>query len=376
MKAMSPNKLDDSRLSSTKWRSDADFSTFKTRCGIAAYMLEKGYDAEAERFCNCGRRIHQFESERLRLLFGIRERCRSRICDRCAEFAFKAFRLQVLTILDGLPQDRKKQVGFLTLTFKKRELSTAYIRKCTKDVRKFVNIFYGKWFHKYNPETGRFTKTKSRQDCGGVAVMEIGKSGNLHFHLLVYGYFHPLKFMSKIWLAITGDSYRIDIQNVSHSTKSSPGRAAGYVLKYIRKPPFFDDVSGYLDYWLLLKGLRRIHTYGVFYGHEVWKKEKRPLLCPFCGDKLVYRGYVNPGAFVLDYRYHSQGLSPPEDGSVLSDKDIHSNEWLLIEYYRFQLEYCQKLYAASLPLDINLPRRGCLRSSAFSLDKLWKTSLS
>lgn len=346
-------------------------------------MLEKGYDDEADRFCNCGRRLHRFESESLRLMFGVRERCRSRVCDRCAEFAFKAFRRQVLTILDGLPQDGKKQVSFLTLTFKKRELSTAYIRKCTKDVRKFVNCFYGKWFHRYNPDTGRFTKTKKRVDCGGVAVMEVGKSGNLHFHLLVYGYFHPIKFMSKVWLSITGDSYRIDIRNVSHSTKASPGRAASYVLKYIRKPPFFDQMSGYLDYWLLLKGLRRIHTYGVFYGHEVWKKEKRPFMCPFCGEKLVYRGLANRGEFLL---HHSDimahlavvvACSRDPDNPMMGDHEEWPARFWLKEWYKEALFVQENAFGCdkndSYPVDRG---GGVLRAMDFPLDKLWKKSLS
>ena len=346
-------------------------------------MLERGYEPEADRFCNCGRRLHRFESESLGLMFGIRERCRSRVCDRCAEFAFKAFRRQVLTILGGLPQDGKKQVAFLTLTFKKRELSTAYIRKCTKNVRKFVNIFYGKWFHKYNPDTGRFTKTKNRIDCGGVAVMEVGKSGNLHFHLLVYGYFHPLKFMSKIWLSITGDSYRIDIQNVSHSTKTSPGRAAGYVLKYIRKPPFFDNISGYLDYWLLLKGLRRIHTYGVFYGHEVWKKKREPLVCPFCGNKLVYRGLAERGEFLLHYSGITHFLDDidanardPDGSFVHVGKDRYPSRLFMEEWWRTSLRLQKELFGVNVEDSDPIKRGQVLRALNFSLDRLWKKSLS
>lgn len=341
-------------------------------------MVEHGYENEGDRFCNCGRRIHRFESERARMMFGIKEHCRSRVCDRCAEYAYRRFRRQVLTVLDGLPQDGKKQVSFLTLTFKKRELTTAYIRQCTKAVRKFVNIFYGKWYHRKNKKTGRYAKTKSRLDCGGVAVMEIGKSGNLHFHLLVYGYFHPIKEMSRVWLDLTGDSYRIDIQNVSHSTKRSPARAAGYVLKYIRKPPAFTRADQYLEYWLLLKGLRRIHTYGVFYGHEAFKNEKRPLVCPFCGEPLTYRGKAEAGEYVLDYGYIKAWLDDSEACArdPAADPKHRWDRLFIREWYHEKLEY-QKTVNDAPPTDTEkVDRGGVLRCLEISLDRLVKLCLN
>lgn len=268
---------------------------------IAVGLADRGHYREADRFCNCGKRVHKFVSEDLGLEYGIRETCKSRICDRCSESIFRRFRDNGLRIVSRLPRDPKRRVSFLTLTFKTRPLSKPYIRQCEKAVRTFVNRFYGRWLHRYNRETGKFRRTSNRIDAGAIAVLEIGPSGNVHFHLLVFGYFHPLKFMSKIWTEITGDSYRIDIRQVSQSTRQSPKFAIEYILKYIRKPPTFPEPVQYVDYLDLLKGIRRLHTYGIFYNNPDWKVDRDPFECPFTGSRLIYVGPAAPGETVLNY---------------------------------------------------------------------------
>lgn len=290
------------------------FFSLDKRVAIAQGLVGYGYAKEADRFCNCGKRVHKFKPDVMPVVYGIHETCKSRICDRCAESIFRGFRDKGLDIISSLPKDGKRRVSFLTLTFKTQPLTKAHIRSCEKAVRKFVNIFYGKFFHRYNKQTGRHSKTKTRIDCGAVAVLEIGPSDNVHFHLLVYGAFHPLKFMSKIWKGITGDSYRIDIRQVAQSTKDSPRNAITYILKYIRKPPRFDAPGDYAAYLNLLKGIRRIHTYGVFYAHAGWKGKREPFVCPFTGEKLWYDGPAGQGEIVLNYfvvsREHERARSP------------------------------------------------------------------
>jgi len=289
------------KLSSEKRADHRGFFNLDERIQIAQGLVGYGYSKEADRFCNCGRRVHKFKPEEMPVSYGIRETCKSRICDRCAESMFRRFRDKGLDIISTLPRDGKRRVVFLTLTFKTRPLSKEYIRECEKAVRKFVNIFYGLYFHRYNKKTGRHSKTKNKVNCGAVGVLEIGPSENLHFHLLAYGSFHPIKFMSKIWTQITGDSYRIDVRQVSQSTRDSPRLAISYILKYIRKPPRFDSPGDYAQYLDLLKGIRRLHTYGVFYAHAGWKRESDPFECPFTGQKLWYDGAARPGEAVLSY---------------------------------------------------------------------------
>lgn len=289
------------KLSSEKNNNYRGFLSLDERVQIAEGLIGYGYTKEADRFCNCGQRVHKFKPESLPVTYGIRETCKSRICDRCAESMFRRFRDKGLDIISTLPRDGKRRVVFLTLTFKTRPLSKAYIRQCEKSVRKFVNVFYGLYLHRYNRKTGRHSKTKSKVNCGAVGVLEIGPSENLHFHLLAYGYFHPIKFMSKIWTGITGDSYRIDVRQVSQSTKDSPRLAISYILKYIRKPPKFDSPGDYVKYLYLLKGIRRLHTYGVFYAHAGWKRERQPFECPFTGEKLWYAGAAEDNEVVLSF---------------------------------------------------------------------------
>ena len=314
-------------LSSEKWRSDTDFLNLQARLEIAEHFNAEGYDLEADRFCNCGRRIHVFEAEppedekkprfaRQRptgIAYGITETCKSRICDRCAESMYRRFRDQALEILEGLPKGTKRRISFLTLTFKKQKVTDAVIRQSVKSVRKFVNVFYGKYYHRYNAGRGTFTKTKSQIDCGAVAAMEIGKSGNLHYHLLVYGYYHPITFMSEVWKQITGDSYRIDIQAVDVGTRQSPKRASAYLLKHVRKPPRFDTLEQYVDYWLMLKGIRRLHTYGIFFGHEGWKPDRDPFVCPFTGRPLRYRGIACKGEVVFNFHAVNEEFEKTRD---------------------------------------------------------------
>jgi len=277
------------------------FLNLAERLEIANGLVGYGHVKEADRFCNCGRRVHKFKSDALNVAYGIRETCKSRICDRCAESMFRRFRDRGLEIISELPKDGKRRVMFLTLTFKTRPLTKTHIRHCAKSVRKFVNIFYGLYQHRYNKRTGRHSKTKNRIDCGGIGILEIGPSRNIHFHLLVYGSYHPLKFMSEKWREITGDSYRLDIQAVSQSTKDSPRKAIQYILKYIRKPPRFDAAGDYAAYLDLLKGIRRLHTYGVFYAHKGWQRDRDAFECPFTGEKLWYDGMAAAGETVLSY---------------------------------------------------------------------------
>lgn len=319
MQSQSAISASPDNLSSEKTTKHQGFIGHDERVRIAQGLVRYGYGKEADRFCNCGKRLHKFKPESRLIIYGIHETCKSRICDRCAESIFRRFRDKGLDVISALPKDGKRRVVFLTLTFKTRPLTKAHIRSCEKAVRKFVNIFYGKYFHRYNKKTGKHSRTKNRIDCGAVGVLEIGPSDNVHFHLLAYGTFHPIKFMSQIWTRITGDSYRIDVRQVSQSTRDSPRNAITYILKYIRKPPRFDAPGDYAAYLDLLKGIRRLHTYGVFYAHAGWKRDKEPFECPFTGEKLWYDGPARPGEPVLSYFVVADEVARARSPGVLFD---------------------------------------------------------
>ena len=69
----------------------------------------------------------------------------------------------------------------------------------------------------------------------------------------------------------------------------------GYLLKYITKPKphsCSEDTAYFLE---LLIGVRRIHTFGIFYNHVAMKRRGYP--CPFCTGKLMHRCF-DPGPLV------------------------------------------------------------------------------
>lgn len=283
--------------------------TWSQRLSIAAQLDAGGYKKEADRFVNCGKRVHIFQSSGNNELYGILESCRSRICPRCSELFYRKYLRELKLIIKGLNTSGKKRISFITLTFKKPldqdgnpiPLTRTYIRACIKNLRVFMNCFFGKYSQTWDREKLKIRKSKKYIGCGAFAVLEIGKGGNLHFHALVYGYYRPLKLMSEVWKYLTTDSYRIQIDQVGHKTQQTAFLAAKYILKYIQKPPPFKNVRSLVAYGLSLKGIRRIHTYGIFWGDPRLRDEKKPFVCPVTGLPLRYAGTAYDGQVVLRY---------------------------------------------------------------------------
>jgi hypothetical protein len=279
------------------------------RAQIAAALDADGLEKESDRYLNCGRRVQIFHSPDIDLCFGVTETCKSRICPRCCNTLYRQYLASIKQVIKSTQKktkSKKKRISFLTLTWQKPErYSKAVIRRSIKQMREFMNIFYGKWYHRYNQDKDKFIKTNSLSGCGAFAVLEFGKSGTLHAHALVYGYYHPIKSMSKVWKQITGGSYRIDVRNTHVKTRSDPYLAARYILKYIQKPPKFRSgqagINDLVAYNRTLKGIRRIHTYGIFFNHPGLKKEKTRMLCPVTGKRLKYVGTAGIGETVLSY---------------------------------------------------------------------------
>ncbi len=58
------------------------------------------------------------------------------------------------------------------------------------------------------------------------------------------------------------------------------------MLKYISKPPNFVNLEQYAQYLNAIKGVRRLHRYGIFYGFKVL--QDKSIKCPYCGGDLKY----------------------------------------------------------------------------------------
>jgi len=98
--------------------------------------------------------------------------------------------------------------------------------------------------------------------------------------VIVYGHYVNYKLISEKWLKVTGDSKYIWISKVR-----SPSKCLNYLIKYLCKPPAVSDPEYLADYLIAISGVRRIHTFGVFYNiSKIWKKGGCP--CPLCGGKL------------------------------------------------------------------------------------------
>jgi hypothetical protein len=328
--------------------------SFEDRLQIAAQLDVSGHTKEADRFVNCGRRVHIFISEQTNTQYGILESCRSRLCDRCSHMFYRKYIRQLKKIIKTMNVSGKKRLSFLTLTFKTRTdesgnrlpLNRSYIRKCIKDVRLFMNCFYGKYSQTWNPETRKIKRSKKYIGCGAFAVLEIGKSGNLHFHALVYGYYRPLKTMSEVWKELTQDSYRIQIDQVGYKTKQTPYLAAKYILKYIQKPPPFQKVTDLVAYGNILKGIRRIHTYGVFWGDPRLRSEKAPLLCPVSGEPLKYQGTAQDGEMILRY------YAVKQEADKITRIDAFIDDLIAFGEEKFVWKMLPKGYTSAITLQI------------------------
>lgn len=196
-------------------------------------------------------------------------RCESRLCKKCSSKHGARVRKRQLRIIKTLVIGRGYQLAFLTLTKKVNPLRPPNefdIREVSKCTRKLINKLYPK-------KLGR----------GAFSTIEVGENNNIHVHLLVYGPFIPQDRISDLWLRITGDSKIVDIRSVR-----SPIKCVNYLLKYISKPPCYQDPRKYAQYIDSITGVRRIHTYGIFYNCPLMKKESCP--CAVCGGKLQFNG--------------------------------------------------------------------------------------
>ncbi len=226
----------------------------------------------AFRYESCGTKYLVFKCDDCEKSFTGPNRCESRICPECSLKYTYRVREKQIDLIKLLTPTKRKRLMFLTVT-KKVKNKTFPTEKDYKSLfkafRKLINKFYPK---KYG--------------CGGFAVIEIGDGYNIHIHAIVYGYFIPQSKISKEWEKITKDSKVVDIRETR-----SPIKYLNYLLKYIHKPPKSNDPKFVADYLISLMGVRRIHTYGIFYNYPLLKKKPYP--CYYCSGKLELHKITN-----------------------------------------------------------------------------------
>lgn len=172
-------------------------------------------------------------------------KCKNRWCEACNTEKRRTVRRN---LIEQLPNG---QLRFLTFTLKANhnplgdEIKRLY--ECFKKWRKHA------WFKK---------KIK-----GGIFFLEITynhktSAWHPHLHCLVDSEFLPQKEMRHVWLALTGDSFIVDIRRIS-DTNSAAGEVAKYATKAVsgtvwRHPELLNEAIN------ALKGRRTFQCFGTW----------------------------------------------------------------------------------------------------------------
>lgn len=205
-------------------------------------------------FAQCGSHayvIQSIENPAVHRIAG--SSCHDRFCLPCANERAHGIAMNVLAYV----QD--KTIRFLTLTLKASQ------QPLTDQLDRLYKSF---------SELRRRAFWKKRV-TGGIAFLELTYNADAtmwhpHFHILIEGSFLPHRELKKLWYAITGDSFVVDIRPVRSNT-----HAAHYVTKYASKPfnNTFLGRPGPLDEALVaLKGRKLLMTFGTFRGLQVIDK--------------------------------------------------------------------------------------------------------
>lgn len=104
----------------------------------------------------------------------------------------------------------------------------------------------------------------SKRVVGGAAFVEVTRNAqtnlwHAHLHCLVEGKFMPKEALSRDWLAITGDSYVVDIRR-----PLSTAGVANYVTKYVTKPFNPGDKTNLKDLTMAARGLEHAKLASTF----------------------------------------------------------------------------------------------------------------
>lgn len=195
-------------------------------------------------------------------------RCESRICVECARKYSMRISKNKEMLLKMLQPSRGRRLMMLTVTKKAnthRYPTSSDLKSVFKCFRKLMNRLYPK-----------------KHGCGGFAVIEIGQKNDvIHIHAIVYGKFIYQAVISKLWLELSGDSSVVLIKEVRGASN-----CLNYIIKYISKPPQYSDPTRLAAYLDALTGVRRIHTYGIFYNYPICRKQS--LGCPLCGSTFLF----------------------------------------------------------------------------------------
>lgn len=362
---------------------------------------ERGWSLyrEAERFCNCGLEWMKFTCEEKCagecLRFGVPIFCNSRICPDCGKRLYGRIAGELIDFIKPLISQksklpRRRNLFMLTLTCDKARFGDSFpdpgaVARFQRETAEFMRLYSGKFQCRFSngkvleeqrriveiEKTDGSVEKKRREPmivkgrdgqpreewriskgAGWFGVIEIGaENNNLHFHALAFMPWANVRDMRKDWLSITGDSHILKVEYVRGQTYTAK-RVAGYVLKYITKPPPARSGGWLAAYIDMLKGVRRLRTGGIFFNRLKFSaRERRELCCPYCGNGLVFSsvGYHEqrnppgqsdclPLMALLDRVIETgQSLPPPDLVRALTYLRVESERQIDLAWYEAEI---------------------------------------
>jgi hypothetical protein len=203
------------------------------------------------RFETCGKHAWVVRSkedpERYRISS---DHCHDRFCLPCANLRSHTIARNVLGACES------KVVRFITLTLR------ANNRPLVDTIARLYACF----------SRLRTRAIWKRAVTGGVAFLEVKRNEshntwNVHLHVLCEGRYVAKERLSRTWMAITGDSYIVDIRLVE-----TQDAAVKYVTKYASKPldrTVTSSVDLLTESIQALKGVRLAITFGTWRGTQL-----------------------------------------------------------------------------------------------------------
>lgn len=167
------------------------------------------------RYAHCGMNAWVVRSDEPDPTYQVQcDRCHDRFCPACARERGSRYADRIAEKLQG------KTARMVTLTL--RHTDQCLGEQISRLLKAFASL--------------RRTELWRKTQTGGVSMLEVKQAKSCsnwhpHLHIITEGRYLPQKLLSQAWLAVTGDSYIVDVRAIRDA-----GQAVQYVTKYVTKP--------------------------------------------------------------------------------------------------------------------------------------------
>jgi len=263
--------------------------------------------------------------------------CGLRICPDCAQRESYRLLLAYLPKLTELlgenPDYPKYSLKHLVITtpFALRKLTSASFKQMQKLVKIFLETFFFEEFKKLGKlspdEIRRGRCDLKKHGIGGIQAAEFGERGTkLHWHLLIYAPFMPVKRIWQVWSDVTGGActnakiYPLkpssdQLQYAGGDLLAALKEVAKYSTKFTAIKP--RDIP---HLHRVLKGNRRFRAFGILYNCQE-KATKPTHACDTCSAQ---RDLITVGTWLNI----CENLSVPPDNVITAAVDSGIEKYL------------------------------------------------